>query len=459
VRRRLTDDPAAFLVIATLVVGALVAIAATTPRSDVADVSVLSVVVWVVLCALANVLPVPSAPNVYLSMSSPVNIAIAVLYPPGLAGVIVASSSLSEWEVRRETTVLHAAYNRAQLGVSAAVAGHAFHTAGGDRVTVVGAVAVVAVYHASNWTLVAAAETACRGVPLRVAVRGLLPPGLVASLAYLTLGLMGVALAATYRSIGAWAVALLMLPLLGARHAVATSVKLERAQRAQRMLANRLIHERERERARIAADIHDVVLQELAGVQLMSSNVRSAIDTGNVPMAERLAEQLEVGVRDAVDSLRDAIANLRRATVDEAGIAPTLARHARAFGAQSGISVTFSTDRVFELPPAVALLVYECCQEALRNVARHAAASNVEIVLRRVGTDVQLHVSDDGIGIARTRASRPTSDLGSGVGLSLLRDKVELSGGSIDIQSASTGGTEVVVTVPLEDVGAPEMIS
>src|SRR4029079_5486448 len=154
--------------------------------------------------------------------------------------------------------------------------------------------------------------------------RGLLPPGLVAPLSYLALGLMGVALAETYREVGSWAVALLMLPMLGARYAVATSIKLEQAQRSQRLLANRVIDERERERARIAAEIHDVVLQDLAGVQLMSSNVRSAIDSRDETLAQQVAQQLEGAARDAVTSLRDAINNLRRSAVDEAGIVATL---------------------------------------------------------------------------------------------------------------------------------------
>ena len=453
--RRRTGDPASFLGLAAVVIGALAVVVVTTRSSDL-RVSGPSIVVWVALCAAANVLPVPSAPNVYLSMSSPVNIAIAALCPPGLAAAIVASSSLSEWEIRRETTVLHAAYNRAQLGLSSAIAGVAFRLPGGDRWTVAGAAAAVVAYHASNWGFVAAAETACRRVPLRAALRALLPPGLISPLAYFTLGLMGVALAATYREVGAWAVALLMLPLLGARHAVAASIKVERAQRAQRMLANRLIDERERERARIAADIHDVVLQELAGVQLVSSNVRSAISAGNTAMAEQFAVQLEQGARDAVDSLRDSIANLRRATLDEAGIASTLARYARAFTAQSGIAVTLDAERVTELPPAVALLLYECYQELLRNVVRHARADRVEVVLHQVGSAVELRVADDGVGMDTARSSRTQTEAGIGVGLSLLRDKVELSGGSIAVATPSAGGTEVVVTVPLEDAGTWE---
>ncbi|MEN3272848.1 MAG: two-component system, NarL family, sensor kinase [Actinomycetota bacterium] len=429
---------------------AVVVAIARTPAAEIRDVAPSSLAVWVTLCALANVLPVPSAPNVYLSMSSPVNIAIAVLFPPGVAGALVASSSISGWEVRRETTVLHALYNRAQLGVSAVAAGVAVR-AFGDDVTIAGAAAAVVAYHACNWLLVIAAETTCRGTPLRKATRGLLPPGFVAPLSYLTLGLMGVALAATYRDVGSWAVALLMLPMLGARYAVATSIKLEQAQRSQQMLANRLIDERERERVRIAAEIHDVVLQDLAGVQIMSGNVRSAIDVRDDSLAKQLAQQLEVAARDAVTSLRGAINNLRRSAVDEAGIVATLARYARTFSMQSGISVDFTTDRVTTLPSSVGLLVYESCQEALRNVSRHADATCAQVSLRRAGTNVELVVRDDGVGMERSRRSRASSDAGSGVGLRLLHDKIELAGGTLMINAPNDGGTEIVISIPLED--------
>jgi len=386
---------------------------------------------------------------VYLSMSSPVNIAISVLFPPGIAAAIVASSSLSEWEIRGQTTISHAIYNRTQLGLSAAAAAAVYRACDGSVPAVLGSVAAVIAYHTANSVFVALAETTCRRVPARRAFRGLLPPGVMAPIAYLMLGLMGVALARTGEEVGSWAVALLVVPLLGARQAVAASGKLEQSQRAQRMLANRLIDERERERVRIAASIHDVVLQDLAGVQLTSSNVRTAIETGNISMAQELARRLEVSARDAVASLRDSIANLRRTTLDDAGLPPTLARYARSFSAQTGIDVTVSTGADCDVPSAVGLLLYECFQEAMRNVARHAHASHVEVTWRRDSGGVELRMVDDGVGFHRDGRGQ-SDDGGLGVGLSLARDKVELSGGSLSIATPVAGGTVIVVNVPLE---------
>jgi signal transduction histidine kinase len=183
----------------------------------------------------------------------------------------------------------------------------------------------------------------------------------------------------------------------------------------------------------------------------MSGNVRSAIDVRDESLAKQVAQQLEVAARDAVSSLRIAINNLRRSAVDEAGIVATLARYARTFSTQSGISVDFTTERVTTLPSSVGLLVYESCQEALRNVSRHADAKSVHVTLRRAGAHVELVVRDDGVGMERSRRSRASSDEGSGVGLRLLHDKIELAGGTLMINAPKGGGTEIVISIPLDD--------
>ncbi len=392
---------------------------------------------WGLLCAVSNVLPVPAVRNVYLSMSSPVNVAIAALFAPGLAAFLVAAASVSEWELRRETTVTHAVYNRAQLAVSTAAASTVFAALGGPAIP--SAVLAVVVYQSVNWGLVAAAEATCRQVPWRRVVRGLLPRQPIAALSYFVLGLVGLALAVTYERVGAWAVALLMLPLVGGRQAVAAFGELERAERAQRSLADRLIDERERERTRIAAEIHDVVLQDLAALQLAANNVRSAIATGRNDLVESLGATVEDGADRAIESLRASIASLRRSALDEAGLAPTLARYVRSFAAQSGVAVTVEAAGAERLPLPVALLLYECCLEALTNIARHADASYGRIVVRQDGGAAELTVVDDGVGVSGS----------PGAGLGLLREKVELAGGRLSVTGRRNGGTEVTVRVPI----------
>lgn len=397
---------------------------------------------WAVFCAAANVLPVPTIRNVALSMSYPVNVAIAYLFPPGIAAAVVFVASVTEWELKGETTLLHAVFNRAQLASATALASMVF---AGQREAVPAAltvVGVVAVYQSANLLFVGLAEWSARGVPLVRVLRGLVPSGVAAAGTYLALGLVGLVLALTSVEIGTWAVPVLMLPLIVLRQALKASRELERAERERRALADRLIDERERERVRIASDIHDVVLQELAALQLSAESVGAALEHDRPEVAVRVAGQLRTGAGEVIAQLRGTIASLRRASMDDAGFAATLERFTRTFRSSTGINVTVDARGVDDLPLPVALLLFECCQEALTNVARHANASTARVRAEREGATVQLVVRDDGDGFS-------PKDRGGGSGLALSTEKVELAGGLLFVESRRGHGTTVTVRVPV----------
>lgn len=414
------------------------------------ELGVPTVLAWCLLCAAANVAPVPATRHISLSMGAPVNVAIAFLFPPGLAAAIVLVASTSEWELRRETSITHAVFNRAQLAASTALASFVLaREAPRDHVPpLLVVVAAVVVYQLANWAFVAMAERTARGTPLRRVVRGLVPAGPVAAATYLVLGFTGLALALTSLRVGTWAVALVMLPLLGARHALNVSGQLQQAERERRALADRLIDERERERVRIASDIHDVVLQRLAALQFDAESVSAAVEREQRETALRLAAELRSGVDETISQLRGTIASLRRSTI-EGGLAATLQRFARAFHVSTGVDVSVAIrDDLDAVPLPVALVLFECCQEAMMNVARHAEASTVAVAVGVGGQIVELSVEDDGRGFV---PGRPAPS-GAHSGLGLAAEKVELSGGSLLVDGRPGQGTRVLVRVPL---GAP----
>ena len=412
-----------------------------------------AVAAWCVFCAAANMLPVPATRHISLSMGASVNVAIAYLFPPPLAAAIVLLSSVSEWELKRATTVVHALFNRLQLAAATALASAVLWTSLTPAASARGAVpavgiviAAVVVYQTSNWCFVALAEWSARGVPLRRVLRGLVPSGPVAAITYLVLGFMGLVLGLTSARIGPWAVALLMLPLLSARHTVNVAGQLEQAQREQRALGDRLIDERERERVRIASDIHDVVLQQLAALQLQADSISAALDHRRPEVAVDVASQLRRGVDSAIAELRGTIASLRRSAIDDGGLGASLERFARTFRASTGIEVAVHADEALvRLSLPVALLLFECCQEALTNTARHAEATRVDVTVRWDGATVELEVVDDGIGFAPEQGR----EVGQHSGLALSREKVELSGGLLFISGRAGAGTTVTVRVPV----------
>lgn len=441
------------LAVGALVVAGLLGV----DGSSWSDRGIVLVVAWGLFCAAANVLPVPTSTHIALSMGAPVNVAIAFLFPPSLAAAIVAVSSFSEWEIKRQTTIAHALFNRLQLAAATALAAAVFGDQRGavDVPPLWSLVAAVVVYQAANWSFVALAEWTARGVPLPRVLRGLVPGGPVTAATYLVLGFMGIGLALASVRIGPWAVALVMLPLLGARHAVNVSQQLEQAERERRALADRLVDERERERVRIASDIHDVVLQQLAALQLEADSIEAALDHGRPETAVRLAGQLRTGVDAAITELRGTIASLRRSAVDDGGLASSLERFARSFRVSTGIDVAVDVRGAVadpaHLPLPIALLLVECAQEALTNVARHASeATRVDVVVERAGGTVELTVRDDGggFGIAVDEAPVAGTD-GRRSGLVLSREKVELSGGLLFVASRPGHGSTVTVRVPV----------
>jgi signal transduction histidine kinase len=427
-------------------------VAAGILRGQWDEVAPSQLIFWLIACASSNLLPAPVTPNVQLTMSSPINLAIAFLFPGPVAAAMVAIASVTDWEISRETTVLRAAFNRSQLALSTAVAASIFAWGarpGREIPSLWVILAAVVVYHLANQAFVALAERFARGVSPREAFgRILLPlPSFLGS--YLVLGFLGMAFALTYQKVGWWAVAPLMVPLLFARHALRHSKQLEQAERDRRALADRLIDERERERARIASDIHDVVLQRLAAVQLEADNVSSALGVGDEVQARKLARNVKEQMAGAIADLRGAIADLRRSGLDEDDLPRTLERYARAFHAETAIEVKLDLDvpDAPRIPLPLALLLYECTQEALTNVAKHSGATRVHLGLCRVGDAMELRITDNGRGSVGATDQRPR------LGLNLTRDKVALAGGGVWVDSPPGSGVEVVVRVPVRSPG------
>lgn len=436
-------DPPLFLAYAASVFAADTLIGLTSYQSHpTIDLSWGSAIPWVIFCGLANLLPIPSFGKISLSMSSPVSIAIAFLFPPWMAITIVFVGSISEWEWRRQTTPVHAIFNRSQLALAAGISSTIFWAAGSPTSNLAWILLGLGVFE-SNLLFVALAERTARGTPTINVLKRLLPPGFGAALGYLLLDGLGIVYALVYKAVGWWAVGFLLLPLAFSRQALKVSRDLEKAERERRMLADKLIDERERERTRIASDIHDGVLQELAALHLQADNLVTALRQGDADLVTRIAGQTKDGVGKAITDLRSAIANLRRVSLDEGGLVLTIEKYVRAFRAETGIDVEVHPNGMSgsEIPQSVGLLVYECCQEAFTNVARHSGATRVRVELEMTGNGFQMKVIDNGNWSAHVPGP-------AGLGLKLTRDKVALAGGGFFVQRAGEQ-TEAILNLPL----------
>jgi two-component system, NarL family, sensor histidine kinase DevS len=201
----------------------------------------------------------------------------------------------------------------------------------------------------------------------------------------------------------------------------------------------------EQERSRWARELHDETLQALGGLQLMLSSAQREPDADKRgDLIRNAAEQITAEIR----KLRNLITELRPAELDEIGLESALEALADRRGAEDAIEVSLDVDlgaasgeRERRLPPQIESTVYRVVQEALTNVAKHAAAERVEVRIGLVNGVVDVVVADDGEGFDPGAAS-------AGWGLLGMKERVALLSGSLELESQPGRGTTVHAVLP-----------
>jgi two-component system sensor histidine kinase UhpB len=205
---------------------------------------------------------------------------------------------------------------------------------------------------------------------------------------------------------------------------------------AERRQAGRAaIQAQERERRRIAQDLHDEVNQALTAVSL---RLQASIEQAPPHLQRELGETKRLAGQ-AMEELLQLARQLRPAVLDDLGLLPALHTQVRDFSDQTGIQATFNVrGQVPRLAPEQQLVVYRVTQECLSNVAQHSEARRVEVELSFIGRTM-LRINDDGRGFTAPRDG--------GLGLSGMRERALLAGGHLSIWSASGQGTRVELTL------------
>src|SRR5204863_5038225 len=178
--------------------------------------------------------------------------------------------------------------------------------------------------------------------------------------------------------------------------AVRASAAVELSERVQRDSLRRVVEAQELERRRLARELHDETGQALTSILLGLKSIRAARDDDE---AERAEAELRELVVQALQDVRSLAVELRPSALDDFGLVPALERLAGTFAERTGIRATVAaTLGDTRLPPETETVVYRLVQEALTNVVKHAAASEVGIVLTRRDGGVSAVVEDDGQG-------------------------------------------------------------
>lgn len=201
----------------------------------------------------------------------------------------------------------------------------------------------------------------------------------------------------------------------------------------------------ERERFVIAGDLHDGVVQDLAGVSMtLAAAVERLTGGPDIELRDDL-EEATATTRTAMRRLRSLIVEIYPSNLERVGLRPALADLAAPL---AGKAMSVSVDVVdTRYPSSVEAIVYRAAQEALRNVAAHARAAIVGVRVCDDGHHVHLVVDDDGIGISE--AELATRRQNGHLGFRLLADLARNAGGTLTVGPGDRGGTRVELVVPL----------
>ena len=212
------------------------------------------------------------------------------------------------------------------------------------------------------------------------------------------------------------------------------------------MLSRRLVDVQETERRRIARELHDEAGQALAslryGLRLLEREIGES-GTVNGRVAELMQRTDAV-----IDGLHRLAKDLRPASLDHLGLEAALKQFARSAASDFGLPVRYKSRNFKErrLPSAVETALYRVVQEAVANVAQHARASRIDVLLEHRDERVMVMIEDDGVGFDPRLV-----DAGLHFGLLGIRERAEALDGTLTVESSPGVGTTIVVEVANAD--------
>lgn len=229
------------------------------------------------------------------------------------------------------------------------------------------------------------------------------------------------------------------------------ATELSRSNQRLRELYESMHEVRETERTRIARELHDELAQWLTALKMDAAWVAARLPADQTQLLTRM-ERVKQVINTTVAAVRRIAADLRPVMLDDLGLVAAIEHLVTEFGERTGIAAKLDVQTgEIELREPHATAVYRMVQEALTNVARHAAASRVDIHVAVTGGDLRVRVCDDGRGIEPEALEAKKSH-----GLLGIRERAYTLGGAARILPGIDGGTVVEITIPLTSQPADE---
>jgi signal transduction histidine kinase len=217
----------------------------------------------------------------------------------------------------------------------------------------------------------------------------------------------------------------------------------KRAEAIQIGLMKRLISAEDEERRRIARELHDETGQSLTTLLV---GLRAIGDKTELAAVRLMARRLREVAAHTVDDVGRLARGLHPAVLDDKGLVAAARRHVSDFAKTVGVVVHLRVQGKVprRLSPLVQSTMYRILQEALTNVARHAQAREVGVVLKHDDSVLELVIRDDGVGFDSAAALKEAA----GLGLHGIQERVALLGGSVEIESRPGHGTIIRARIP-----------
>jgi signal transduction histidine kinase len=221
--------------------------------------------------------------------------------------------------------------------------------------------------------------------------------------------------------------------------------RLQRGHREREMLLVNAVDASSQERRRIAADLHDGVVQDLAGISYSLSAAADSAGPQTPPAVRSTLAEAAAGTRESMRRLRSLIVEIHPPNLLASGLEAALQDLVSPLPSR-GIDVSLDVDEGLALDGETELLLYRAAGEAIRNVERHAGASSVSVRVAAEDGLARLEVVDDGAGFSEAERERSRAD--GHVGLSLLEELASRMEGTLDVRSEPGRGTSFALEVP-----------
>jgi len=222
--------------------------------------------------------------------------------------------------------------------------------------------------------------------------------------------------------------------------------QLKQARDAQLQLSGLLINAQEKERSRLASELHDDFSQRLALLALGLENASDSL-TISTEAAKQQLDELYKSASELGADLHTVSHRLHPSGLESLGLVSGVSALCKEFSARQEIEIVFSSENVPRVvPPNAALCLFRIVQEGLQNLRKHSGASQAQVNLRKNGDRLLLSVCDEGRGFDAKEMRNKV-----GLGIPSMGERVRQLGGQFEIQSEPGKGTKIQVSVPLHE--------